>query len=241
MTGETLDWVVSTLAGTIGAHILAVFLFLAGVLLLTGASVAGVIKATSDSVTTTTRELRDAGGRQATRALARRTTWRRSSSPRGCASTRPEVFGDAPEFETPEARRAQAQAGGQEEAGQAPQRRQLLVRRGALPGPLRWRVPPIVRSRSPSPSRSRSSSEPEPVAELERLAEDPVEDEQGVTRGPAEPVDARAAHPAGPLPPRRHRLARTSSGSCRTRPSSRAPARRRSGRTPPGRRRSPRS
>ena len=55
MTGETLDWVVTTLAGTIGAHILAVFLFLAGVLLLTGASVAGVIKATSDSVTTATR------------------------------------------------------------------------------------------------------------------------------------------------------------------------------------------
>jgi S-DNA-T family DNA segregation ATPase FtsK/SpoIIIE len=46
MTGELFDWVVTTLAGTIGAHILAVFLFLAGVLLLTGASVAGVIKAT---------------------------------------------------------------------------------------------------------------------------------------------------------------------------------------------------
>ena len=60
MTGETLDWVVTTLAGTIGAHILTVFLFLAGVLLLTGASVAGVIKATSDSVSTTTREMRDA-------------------------------------------------------------------------------------------------------------------------------------------------------------------------------------
>src|SRR3954468_6573818 len=46
MTGELFDWVVTTLAGTIGAHILTVFLFLAGVLLLTGASVAGVIKAT---------------------------------------------------------------------------------------------------------------------------------------------------------------------------------------------------
>src|SRR3954449_8319101 len=42
MTGETLDWVVTTLAGTIGAHILTVFLFIAGVLLLTVASVAGV-------------------------------------------------------------------------------------------------------------------------------------------------------------------------------------------------------
>src|SRR3954466_3364358 len=36
MVGETLDWVVATLAGSVGAHILAVFLFLAGVLLLTG-------------------------------------------------------------------------------------------------------------------------------------------------------------------------------------------------------------
>src|SRR3954449_7249457 len=42
MTGETLDWVMTTLAGTVGAHILAVFLFIAGVLLLTVASVAGV-------------------------------------------------------------------------------------------------------------------------------------------------------------------------------------------------------
>src|SRR3954454_434288 len=34
MTGEFFDWVMTTLAGTIGAHILTVFLFLAGVLLL---------------------------------------------------------------------------------------------------------------------------------------------------------------------------------------------------------------
>ena len=59
MTGEALDWIVTTLTGTIGAHILAIFLFIAGVLLLTGASVAGVIKATHSSVSTTTREVRD--------------------------------------------------------------------------------------------------------------------------------------------------------------------------------------
>ena len=34
---------ITTLLGSVGAHILAVFLFVAGVLLLTGASVAGVI------------------------------------------------------------------------------------------------------------------------------------------------------------------------------------------------------
>src|SRR6185503_16975499 len=65
MTGETLDWGVDTAFGSVGAHILAIFLFVAGVLLLTGASVAGVIKYTSDSVTTTTRELHGRGLQEA--------------------------------------------------------------------------------------------------------------------------------------------------------------------------------
>ena len=51
MAGEALYWGTSTLLGSVGAHIVAVFLFLAGVLLLTGASVAGVVKATADSTT----------------------------------------------------------------------------------------------------------------------------------------------------------------------------------------------
>src|SRR3954447_8263962 len=60
MTGETLDWVIETFLGSVGAHLFAIFLFIAGVLLITGASVAGVVKFTSDSVSTTTRELRGA-------------------------------------------------------------------------------------------------------------------------------------------------------------------------------------
>jgi DNA segregation ATPase FtsK/SpoIIIE, S-DNA-T family len=42
-------------------------------------------------------------------------------------------------------------------------------------------------------------AEPDPIAvpELERLAEDPVEDEDGVTRGPSEPVDAKQLTPQG--------------------------------------------
>src|SRR3954468_3411878 len=59
MVGEGLYWGSSTLLGDVGAHIVAVFLFLAAVLLLTGASVAGVLKATGDSVTSTGRLLRD--------------------------------------------------------------------------------------------------------------------------------------------------------------------------------------
>ena len=60
MVGETLDYVIDTLLGSVGAHLFAIFLFIAGVLLITGASVAGVVKFTSDSVSTTTRELRGA-------------------------------------------------------------------------------------------------------------------------------------------------------------------------------------
>ena len=47
MVGETFDWGLETLFGAVGAHIVAVFLFIAGVLLLTGASVASVIKFTT--------------------------------------------------------------------------------------------------------------------------------------------------------------------------------------------------
>src|SRR5215207_3993203 len=59
LAGEGLYELTSTLLGTVGSHIAAVFLFLAGALLLTGASVASVLKATGDSVTTTGRKLRE--------------------------------------------------------------------------------------------------------------------------------------------------------------------------------------
>ncbi len=58
--GESLYWITDTLLGTVGSHIVALFLFLAAVLLLTGASVAGVLKATHSQVSDTTRSLRAA-------------------------------------------------------------------------------------------------------------------------------------------------------------------------------------
>ena len=58
IAGEGLFWVASTLFQNIGAHILAIFLLLASALLLTGASVGGVIAATRTSVAETTRSLR---------------------------------------------------------------------------------------------------------------------------------------------------------------------------------------
>src|SRR3954453_23841997 len=67
--GEGLYWGTSTLLGDVGAHIVAIFLFLAAVLLLTGSSVASALKATGDSVTSTGRLLRDG---TATRVARRR-------------------------------------------------------------------------------------------------------------------------------------------------------------------------
>ncbi|QEC48947.1 DNA translocase FtsK [Baekduia soli] len=58
--GDLLLYVTSGLIGAIGTHILALFLFLAGVLLVTGASVAGLLKATGTGVADTTRVLRAA-------------------------------------------------------------------------------------------------------------------------------------------------------------------------------------
>ncbi len=108
VVGEGLYWGASTALGTVGAHIIAVFLFLAAVLLLTGASVAGVVKATTDSVSTTTRDMRAAvQRRRATEELAALET----AEPRGHARQK-----QAPEL------------GG---AGA------VLVRRRPFPGPVR--------------------------------------------------------------------------------------------------------
>ena len=72
-------------------------------LLLTGASVAGVIKATTDSVSSTTRELRGAAPKRRPRAADDLATLERSPRVR---VERPEVFGETPEFETPKPKRA---------------------------------------------------------------------------------------------------------------------------------------
>jgi S-DNA-T family DNA segregation ATPase FtsK/SpoIIIE len=69
--GEALYWGLSSALGSVGAHIAALFLFLAAVLLLTGASVAGAVKATTTSVSATTRDMRAAvQRRRATEELA---------------------------------------------------------------------------------------------------------------------------------------------------------------------------
>ncbi len=56
--GEALYSGASAVAGDVGSHILAIFLFLAGILLLTGASIAGLVRATGSGVAETTRVVR---------------------------------------------------------------------------------------------------------------------------------------------------------------------------------------
>jgi DNA segregation ATPase FtsK/SpoIIIE, S-DNA-T family len=58
LVGESLFWGSSKLFSEAGSHILFVFLLLAGVLLVTGASIAGVVQATRDAATTTSERVR---------------------------------------------------------------------------------------------------------------------------------------------------------------------------------------
>ncbi len=97
MAGEALYWATSTLVGGVGSHILAVFLFLAGVLLLTGASVAGVVKATADSTTRAVQSGSDAVARRRAAAEELRDLETRESRVTQVAET-PEIE-DPPEFE----------------------------------------------------------------------------------------------------------------------------------------------
>jgi S-DNA-T family DNA segregation ATPase FtsK/SpoIIIE len=59
VAGQTLHHAAATAFSDVGASIIAIFLAVAGVLLLTGASVAGVLRATHTHVSETTRVLRD--------------------------------------------------------------------------------------------------------------------------------------------------------------------------------------
>jgi DNA segregation ATPase FtsK/SpoIIIE, S-DNA-T family len=58
LVGESLYWAASKLFSEAGAHILFVFLLLAGILLLTGASVAGILTATRQAAASTSERVR---------------------------------------------------------------------------------------------------------------------------------------------------------------------------------------
>jgi S-DNA-T family DNA segregation ATPase FtsK/SpoIIIE len=77
--GELELWAARALFSVVGAHIIFVFLMAGGILLVTGASIAGVVSATRERVSTTTERLRRAGNpfpaalHRDTRATARLT------------------------------------------------------------------------------------------------------------------------------------------------------------------------
>jgi len=60
--GEVLDWAAQNAFSASGAHILAVFGFLAGLLLLSGATLAGVLRAAGHGMATTSDRVRDVTG-----------------------------------------------------------------------------------------------------------------------------------------------------------------------------------
>jgi S-DNA-T family DNA segregation ATPase FtsK/SpoIIIE len=62
LVGESLLWASAKFFSTAGSHILFMFLLLAGVLLLTGASIAGIVTATREAAATTTERVRRTTG-----------------------------------------------------------------------------------------------------------------------------------------------------------------------------------
>jgi DNA segregation ATPase FtsK/SpoIIIE, S-DNA-T family len=58
LVGESLFWASRTLFSEAGSHILFVFLLLAGVLLITGASIAGIVQATRNAASSTSERMR---------------------------------------------------------------------------------------------------------------------------------------------------------------------------------------
>src|SRR3954453_17631101 len=154
MVGEGLYWATSSLLGHVGAHIAAVFLFLAAVLLLTGASVAGVLKATGHSVTSTGRMLRDG---TATKVARRRTDEDLAALEAGWSDGETAVTAKRDFWSGDE--------------------RFPDLYDEAPPEPEPEEEPPEP---EPEPEEEPPAADPEPAEP--RLAEDPETDEPGVTR-----------------------------------------------------------
>ena len=80
LVGDTMYWVTHTLFQQFGTDIFFLFLMMGGALLLTGASVAGIVRATSESLTSTSRRVK-----QSTSEFAAIVTGARPASPSRCA------------------------------------------------------------------------------------------------------------------------------------------------------------
>ena len=176
MVGEGLYWAASSLVGALGAHILAVFLFLAAVLLLTGATVAGVVNVTRSSVSTAGRRVREQSTEVRERVARRQAAAAEDLATLEAADSASVTRALDAGFWSGEERYPELfdEADGDEDAAVA-----------AEPEPEGELEP-------------QGEAEPD-QAEAPRLAEDPDSDEPGVTRAPAggEPVAAEQLTPQG--------------------------------------------
>jgi S-DNA-T family DNA segregation ATPase FtsK/SpoIIIE len=91
IVGESALWITSHLVSTIGADILALFMFITGLMLVTGATVAGVLRATGSGVAETTRIAGGAGKvlKRSTEEITAATAARRERRPRTAAPAIP--------------------------------------------------------------------------------------------------------------------------------------------------------
>jgi S-DNA-T family DNA segregation ATPase FtsK/SpoIIIE len=154
LTGEVLFWTSSTLFSDAGAHILFVFLLLAGVLLVTGASISGVMTATRDAATSTTERVRGA-----TRALSAAAT---SPLPRGPLPGDP-MPGVREPVEPPEP------------VASEPVVRATHVEAPALDAAERY--PDLYEYGEPAPELQQDQDEPPALPEAEEPDEEPVQEE----------------------------------------------------------------
>jgi len=164
VVGEAMYWAISTALGIVGAHIVALFFFVAAVLLLTGASIAGVVKATSDSVSTTTRDVRAAVQRR-----------RASDDLKALESGEPRVSRGTPPADTVE------WEGPEPEAFEPTEVPEPRADDSFWSGPERF--PDLYGEQVPEPAEEDETVVEEVSSdEPPRLAEDPETDEPGVAR-----------------------------------------------------------
>jgi S-DNA-T family DNA segregation ATPase FtsK/SpoIIIE len=187
LVGDWLYELTSTLLGDVGSHIIAVFLFLAGVLLLTGASVASVLKATGDSVSTTGRKLRQ-GADPVRTAVTRRRSPREELAALEQAQVTAVTRAEPREFWSG-ADRFPDLYEGQEAPPALPETQTGSDPAPALPQTQTGSDPAAA---WPEPGRANQGSDPvvegpDDPHDLDdnepRLAEDPETDEPGVMRG----------------------------------------------------------
>jgi len=182
--GELLLWSASTLFSSVGAHILFAFLMLGGILLLTGASIAGVLGATGRQVTAT--------GEHVRRSTAEMTAALTRERPRPRPPLRSGADTEPLHERPPEPAALRGDPSGPTNRGE-PVVHATHVEALALDAAERY---PDLFADEPEPAGSPVEEDPltaweEPEEELEEHARasgdpsDPIEQEPGVTAGEA--------------------------------------------------------